>query len=131
MTSPVFLTLDSVLETHAEVIRASGGMSGVLNLGALESALASPAQGFGGRYLNEFPFEMAAALIVGLAKNHAFADGNKRTATLCGLGFLEANGYTCTLSDADLERLILDVATSVVGKGLLAMRLKASCVRIR
>lgn len=125
--SVIFLTLSEVLEIHADVLATAGGQDGILNQGGLESALAAPQATYGGSFLNEFPFEMAAALALSFAKNHAFADGNKRTTSMVLCMFLFVNGYELTLTPEDFTLLILDVATGVIKKAQLAGILRASC----
>lgn len=59
---------------------------------------------------------MAAAYLYHLVQNHAFIDGNKRIGLWCALVFLDLNGIEIEVPDEDLERLVLDVATSVTDK---------------
>lgn len=75
-----YLTLREVLDVYEEIMRRSGGESGILNLGALESAVAQPRMTFDGRELYPTMAEKAAALGFSLIQNHPFVDGNKRTA---------------------------------------------------
>jgi len=74
-----YLTLNEVLAVHDQVMRQSGGVVGVLNLPALESALAQPRMTFGAEDLYPTLVEKAAALGHSLIANHPFVDGNKRT----------------------------------------------------
>ena len=92
MTDPLFLTLDEVLGIHADQIRRYGGSSGLRDLGLLQSALAMPETTFEGEFLHGTVFEMAAAYLFHVARNHPFVDGNKRTALMCALVFLGLNG---------------------------------------
>jgi death-on-curing protein len=119
MTDPRFLTLDEVLTIHATILAKYGGSEGVLNGSLLESALASPQASYGGRFLNAFPFEMAAACMIGLAKNHAFADGNKRTSSMVVSTFLRLNGFKLKLSNEEFEAIVLAVATGEMKKAKL------------
>ena len=89
----VFLTLDEVLAIHAQQIRDYGGMGGVRDLGGLQSAVAMPEQTFGGTYVHGDCWEMAAAYLFHLCKNHPFVDGNKRVALATALIFLDMNGF--------------------------------------
>jgi len=61
--NPIFLSLGEVLEIHRDQIERYGGSPGIRDLGLLQSALAMPAAGFGGRYLHTDLFEMAAAYL--------------------------------------------------------------------
>jgi death-on-curing protein len=130
MSDPIFLTLDDVLTIHARMLAAFGGSDGILNPGALESAVSSPQASYGGHFLNEFPFEMAAAYIIGVAKNHAFADGNKRTAAAIGEVFLRANGFKLLFDPVEYADLILAVATSELKKAALTKALSENSKRL-
>ncbi len=74
-----YLTLNEVLELHSQIISQSDGTPGILNLSAVESALAQPRMTFGGVDLYPAIAEKAAALGFSLVNNHPFVDGNKRT----------------------------------------------------
>lgn len=86
---PRFLSTDEVLTLHETGIDAFGGSLGVRDAGLLDSALATPRQGFGGQFVHEFPFEMAAAYLFHLCANHPFIDGNKRVALAASITFFE------------------------------------------
>ena len=77
--NPIFLCLGEVVEIPRDQIERYGGSPGIRDLGLLQSALAMPAAGFGGRYLHTDLFEMSAAYLFHITQNHPFADGNKRT----------------------------------------------------
>ena len=77
----IYLTADDVLAIHSRVIGASGGLDGLRDRDALEAALAAPLQSFGGAALFHTELEKIARAAYGLAANHAFIDGNKRTYT--------------------------------------------------
>jgi len=81
-----------VLVYHDEQLAEHGGVPGIRHEGLLESALARPRNL--AAYSTKRPtlFELAAAYAYGLARNHPFIDGNKRTALLVALTFLEVNG---------------------------------------
>jgi death on curing protein len=105
-----YLTLLEVLEAHGRILQQSGGESGVLNLGALESALAQPRMTFGGQDLYPTIVEKAAALGFSLIQNHPFVDGNKRTAHAAMETFLVLNGYQIKATVEEQEDMILKVA---------------------
>lgn len=89
----IYLTPEQVLFIHARLIAETGGEHGVLDLGLLQSAVARPQATFDRQDLYSNLFAKAAALLESLIGNHAFIDGNKRTAiTAAGL-FLQLNGY--------------------------------------
>ncbi len=83
-----YLTTDEVLVLHQKLIDGFGGLSGVRDMGALESALFRPQLGY-----YETLHQQAAALIEGLANNHPFIDGNKRVAFFTADTFLRMNGH--------------------------------------
>ena len=89
----VFLDVTDVERAHESAIAVSGGSDGIRDLGLLESAVATPRMTVFGDPAYPTLATMAAALAYAIAKNHAFVDGNKRTATVVSLTFLELNGF--------------------------------------
>src|SRR2546422_10129522 len=89
MKQPRFLLLEEVLRTHAHQIERYGGSFGVRDAGLLLSAVAAPPASFAGGFLHGTPFEMAAAYLFHLARNHPFLGGKKGAALPAGLVFLE------------------------------------------
>jgi death-on-curing protein len=86
----LFLSKEAVLAYHEQQIQLYGGDPGVSDHGLLESALAQPQNTW--LYTSEADvFDVAAAYAFHIAKNHAFTDGNKRTALMAALGFLKQN----------------------------------------
>ena len=123
--SPLFLAKHTVLEIHDEQIAEHGGDPGLRDEGLLESALAQPQAGFGGQYLHENLFAMAAAYVFHLANNHPFADGNKRTALGAAVLFLAANGYELTeAGTAELADLVLEMVEHKRDKAWVAEQLR-------
>ena len=104
------LTLHEVLEAHERVLQQSGGEAGILNVGALESALAQPRMTCGGQDLYPTIAEQAVALGFSLIQNHPFVDGNKRTAHAAMETFLVLNGYQIEAGVGEQEDMILKVA---------------------
>ena len=113
---PQFLTLEEVLKIHAYQVETFGGDPGVLNMGLLESALAQPRSGFGGQYFHPDLASMAAAYLFHIAGNHAFADGNKRTAAHVAIVFLGLNGVDVDYPVDEAERITVGAASGVVKK---------------
>ena len=111
-----FLSVDDVLAIHENTIAHEGGLAGIRDPGLLESAVLMPQQQFGGQYLHQGQAAMAAASLFHIASNHAFHDGNKRTAALAALVFLEVNGAPSMPSPEELEEITLRVAASQCGK---------------
>lgn len=109
-----YLAAEQVLFIHARLIVETGGAHGVRELGLLLSAVARPQATFDGQDLYPDLFMKAAALLESLIGNHAFVDGNKRTAiTSTGL-FLYANGYRLTASNLELETFTFQCAQRLV-----------------
>lgn len=98
------------LAIHERQLAEHGGQGGVRDEGLLESALARPQQRHA--YGDPAPdlADLAAALAYGLARNHPFLDGNKRTAAVACETFLELNGATLEASDPDLYPVYLALA---------------------
>ena len=90
MNQPVFLSREAVDLIHQASLEAFGGIDGVRDEHALESALAQPPHEF--FYRDADLFQIAAAYAFHLAQNQPFLDGNKRTGLLSALNFLAANG---------------------------------------
>ena len=111
-----YLTLPEVLEAHEHILRQSGGAPGLLNLGALGSALAQPRMTFDGQDLYPTMVEKAAALGFSLIQNHPFVDGNKRTAHAAMEIFLVLNAYQIHATVEEQEDTILKVAAGKSGR---------------
>lgn len=103
------ITVEQALFAYQKIIAKTGGSHGLRDVGLLQSALARPAASFAGEYLYKTIFDKAAALLYSLLLNHAFADGNKRTATYFAYRFLEINGYVLKVSNKELAQFALDV----------------------
>ena len=124
MSDPEFLTLDEVLALHADQVRRYGGATGLRDLALLQSAIAMPETSYGGEYLHGNVFEMAAAYLFHLARNHPFVDGNKRTALICALVFLGLNGQRLDADPDPLYDLVEGVASGQVDKAEVAVFLR-------
>jgi death-on-curing protein len=120
MMSPVFLTLDEVLEIHQDQLTRYGGRGGVRDLGLLQSALAQPPAAFGGRYLHVDLLEMAAAYLFHITQNHPFIDGNKRVGVVAAVVFLRLNDQNIDATNDELEALVLSVAKGQADKAAIA-----------
>jgi len=118
--SPLFLGLEEVLEIHHDQITRYGGTEGIRDLGLLQSALSMPQAGAGNQYFHADLFEMAAAYLFHIVRNHPFVDGNKRTGVTAALVFLEMNGIEIRASDQALVKTVLAVAEGKLQKGALA-----------
>jgi death on curing protein len=117
---PLFLTLEEVREIHADQIERYGGSPGIRDPSLLQSAIAMPAAGFAEQYLHTDLFEMAAAYLFHLVKNHPFVDGNKRVAAVSALVFLELNRVDVRVPNDTLVEIVLAVAEGKTGKAQVA-----------
>lgn len=122
---PLFLTLEEVLALHDDQLRRYGGAGGVRELGLVSSAVAMPRASFGGELLHQSLFEMAAAYLFHVARNHPFVDGNKRTALAAALVFLWLNDQEIETGEDELTELVVGVAEGRVSKAEVAVFLKA------
>jgi len=118
--APVFLSLAEVLEIHRDQLERYGGHTGLRDLGLLQSALAMPDAGLGGRYLHGDLSEMAAAYLFHIVPNHPFVDGNKRTGAAAAIVFLSLNGIELVANGTQLEKIVLAVAQGKAGKDAVA-----------
>jgi death-on-curing protein len=107
-----------VYAVHDRQIAEHGGLQGVRDLGAVESALTRP------RNLTAYgapdAADLAAAYAFGLAVNHGFADGNKRTAWIVARLFLADNGATLRFDPAEAVLTITSVVAGVMDEAALA-----------
>lgn len=118
-----WLAADVLLAVHEEQLAEHGGAAGVRDLGLFESALARP-QNLSA-YGNPDAFALAATYGVGLAKNHPFVDGNKRTAFVAVELFLALNGLNLAADDADCVLTMLAVAAGTLDEAAFAAWLRA------
>lgn len=126
---PHFLTLDDLLESHAEQIANYGGGEGIRDVGLLEAALAQPQATYGGQFLHADLFEMAAAYLYHVVCNHPLIDGNKRVGLEAALIFLEINAIQIVSTDEELVELVLRTAQSLTSKQEIASFFRAHTVK--
>jgi death-on-curing protein len=105
------------LALHAEQLRAWGGGQGMRDEGLLESTLARP-QNLAA-YGEPDVADLAASYAYGLAKNHPFVDGNKRTALVVCETFVIDNGYQLIATDAEVAVLFEELAAGQISEGEL------------
>ena len=125
---PEFLTLEEILEIHDDQILRYGGDVGIRDRGLLESAIAMPQQSFGGQFLHNDIFEMAAAYAFHVAESQAFVDGNKRTGLAAAYMFLGLNGFRLIEQDDRLYEAMIAVGTRRMDKAGLAQVLRGLSV---
>jgi len=121
---PDFLTLEDINDIHENQIALYGGSNGLRDHGLLQSALSMPMASFGGSFLHHDIFEMAAAYLYHIVKNHPFIDGNKRTGAVSAWTFLALNGYKLKATQDDFEAMVLSVASSKMEKERVAEFIK-------
>ena len=117
----------ALLLLHDESLAEHGGATGIRDEGLLDSALARPLN------LNTYGTpdlaDISACYVIGLAKNHAFVDGNKRAAFLATGLFLHLNGYRLSVSQVDATLTILAVAAGEMDEAGFAAWLRRHCVK--
>lgn len=105
-----YLTLEQILVIHQDQIDRYGGSHGLRDLTLLESAVLRPQTTFSGDDLYPTIFDKAAVLLHSIVNNHAFTDGNKRTAAASTIIFLMQNGYELRVNNQDLVKTVLSLA---------------------
>jgi death on curing protein len=121
---PVWVTYDQAIAIHSRQLRRFGGAPGLRDEGMLHSALERPLNKW--RYEQSGLVELAAAYAFGLAKNHAFVDGNKRIAFMTMMIFLRKNGIHFAPDQAQATAIILALAAGEVGEDGLARWIAAN-----
>jgi death-on-curing protein len=113
-----WIDLELVLAVHDRQLSEHGGLAGVRDLPAVEAALAHPRNLLA--YGTPDAADLAAAYVYGLARNHGFADGNKRTAWVIARVFLADNQVRLTFEKAAAVRIMECVAAGAVTERDLA-----------
>lgn len=123
---PRWLSRPVVDAIHADQIREHGGLPGIRDDNALESALARPQQKW---HYGDSPeiAALAAAYAFGLTRNHPYRDGNKRIGFLAMVTFLGINGYEFTATEADVVAEILMLADGTLSEEELASWVREHC----
>lgn len=88
-----YITFEEIIYIYTEVIQRTGGQPGITDEKILESVLNKPLVTFEGEELYPDLFTKVAVFIYSLISGRPFIDGNKRTALMCGMFLLRANGY--------------------------------------
>lgn len=124
MKEPRWLTAVAIHTMHEELIAEHGGSSGVRDQGLLESALARAQNLLA--YGKPTLAEMAASYAFGIARNHPFVDGNKRTALMAAFVFLGLNGQRLVAPEAEAVVMTLELASGACGEAEYAAWLAAN-----
>ncbi|KQZ12928.1 cytochrome C biogenesis protein CcmH [Mesorhizobium sp. Root554] len=107
-----FLSRRSVEAMHAEQLRRHGGAQGLRDENSLESAWARAENK--ANYGEPAIHDLAAAYVFGIARNHAFVDGNKRTAIVAAGTFLIVNGYALTADNGTIYEFTMGIAAGEI-----------------
>lgn len=127
---PNWVTSDHVLRLHDRVIETIGGAAGIRDQDLLESAVARP-QNLHAYEGETDPFKLAASYAEGIAQNHPFTDGNKRSAFLTADLFLSVNGYSLDASNSELHtQQMVALAQGDIDCAVFAQHLQDHSVRI-
>jgi len=110
MSEPIWLDVEEIVDMHAEQLALFGGPEGVRDHGLLESAILRPVNQW--HYGQTDMAALAAAYAFGLARNHAFVDGNKRIAFHAMMVFLRSNGIEFAPDPAHATEIILSLAAA-------------------
>ena len=117
-TEPEWLSLDIALAVHDRQLAEHGGPTGVRDQGMLESALARPLNQW--TYGEDDRCALAAAYAYGIARNHPFTDGNKRTAWVFARLFLMLNGQALSFTPRMAFDVVLALAAGELSEAELA-----------
>jgi death-on-curing protein len=118
MSEPFWLSSQMIVAIHDEQLAIHGGAAGLRDEGMLESALDRPRKKW--TYEQAELAELAAAYAFGIARNHPFVDGNKRTALLALFTFLGVNDIEFDVPEAEAASIILSLAAGEVSEESLA-----------
>ena len=126
---PEWVEEQTVLHYHQEQIAEHGGGAGVRDIGLLQSAMARPQNAYHYNQVNSLS-KMAACYGFGIAKNHAFIDGNKRTAYLVMRAFLVLNGFNIDATREEKYLTMYAVASGVLEEEQLADWLESKLYKL-
>ncbi len=127
--SPRWVSRQLALAIHARTVFLHGGQPGVRDDGLLESALAAPQQRHA--YEGADTPTLAASYAYALSRNHAFLDGNKRTALIVAGVFLELNGWRLECEEAEAAHVSLALAAGRLPEEDLVLWFKAAASKTR
>ena len=131
MSTPnIQFTIQDIYELHKQLENAFILSSGVRDENLLASAVNTPFQTFMGNDLYPSLYDKAAQLCYGIANNHPFTDGNKRTALHSMYVYLIINGFDITATQLDVENMIINVAAGNMTNTELAQWLRENTVEI-
>ena len=129
MSEPIWVPNRAVYIIHDRQIARHGGASGLRDEGLLQGALQRPINTW--QYENADTFGCAAAYAFGVAKAHAFVDGNKRTAFVTSVTFLRLNGWHFVTEPAEGVTFMEDLASGAVSEESFRNWLEQSSTKIK
>ena len=130
MSTPnIQFTVQDIYELHIQLEKTFILSSGIRDKNLLASAVNTPFQTFMGNDLYPTIYDKAAQLCYGIANNHPFTDGNKRTALHSMYVYLIINGFDITASQQEVENLIINVAAGNMPNTELAEWLRENTIR--
>ena len=129
-TADIQFTVQDIYELHIQLEETFILSSGIRDENLLASAVNTPFQTFMGNDLYPSIYDKAAQLCYGIANNHPFTDGNKRTALHSMYVYLIINGYDITATQQEVEKLIIDVAAGKMHNTELSKWLQHNTIEI-
>lgn len=117
-TEPAWVTYEQVIAIHSRQLRRFGGAPGLRDEGLLQSAIERPVNKW--HHEQSSLAELAAAYAFGLAKNHAFIDGNKRIAFMTMMTFLRKNDVRFAPAQPHATAMMISLAAGEVSEESLA-----------
>ena len=125
MTEPSWIEAREALTLHDRLLALDGGAAGLQDEALLQSALARPRQLYAYTDTPDI-IDMAAAYTVGIVRNHAFVDGNKRTGFMVGILFLELNGYRFNATEEAATQAVLELTAGTLDEAGYTAFLRAN-----
>ena len=129
-TSSIQLTVQDIYELHTQLENVFVLSPGVRDKNLLASAVDTPFQTFMGNDLYPSIYDKAAQLCYGIANNHPFTDGNKRTALHSMYVYLIINGFDIAASQQEVENLIINVSAGNMTNVELAQWLRDNTIQL-
>lgn len=127
---PEWVAEQTVLNYHREQLAEHGGGDGVRDMGMLQSALARPQNAFHYNQVVSLS-KLAACYAFGIAKNHAFTDGNKRTAYVVMRAFLVMNGFDIQATQEEKYLTVYDLSAGDLTEEQLADWIESKMVELK
>jgi death on curing protein len=126
---PLWVSKKAVLAMHSEQLSEHGGSNDIRDETLLDSALAKPLNVFAYADKPDI-FRLAASYAFGIARNHAFMDGNKRTALVVSITFLDRNGWDIVAPKEEVYFTFLHLAEGSLSEEQLAEWFRKQCVHL-